>query len=47
MVASVVIALLGIALAYLFYVKNPALPGRFTARFVRPLPLGVQQIFRR
>jgi NADH-quinone oxidoreductase subunit L len=35
MVASVVIALLGIALAYLFYVKNPALPGRFTARFAR------------
>jgi len=27
MVASVAIALLGIALAYLFYVKNPALPG--------------------
>ncbi len=35
MVASVAIALLGIALAYLFYVKNPALPGLFTARFAR------------
>jgi len=35
MAASVGIALVGIALAYLFYVKNPALPGRFTARFGR------------
>ncbi len=33
MAASVAIALFGIALAYLFYVKNPALPGRFAARF--------------
>ena len=35
MAASVGIAIVGIALAYLFYVKNPALPGRFTARFAR------------
>jgi NADH-quinone oxidoreductase subunit L len=35
MAASVAIALLGIALAYLFYVKNPALPGLVTARFSR------------
>jgi NADH-quinone oxidoreductase subunit L len=33
MVASVLIALIGISLAYLYYVKNPALPERFTARF--------------
>jgi NADH-quinone oxidoreductase subunit L len=33
MVASVLIALIGIALAYLYYVKNPSLPDRFTARF--------------
>ncbi|MHB8773273.1 MAG: NADH-quinone oxidoreductase subunit L [Syntrophales bacterium] len=33
MALSVAIALVGIFLAYLFYVKNPALPGRFTARF--------------
>jgi NADH-quinone oxidoreductase subunit L len=33
MVGSVLIALLGISLAYLFYVKNPLLPGQFVARF--------------
>src|SRR3989339_404913 len=33
MVTSVLIALIGIALAYLYYVKNPSLPERFTARF--------------
>lgn len=33
MVASVLIALLGIALAYLFYLKHPAWADRFTARF--------------
>ncbi len=33
MVASVVIALFGIMLAYIFYVKNPSLPERFAARF--------------
>jgi len=32
MVASVLIALLGITIAYVFYVKNPGLPGRFAAR---------------
>jgi NADH-quinone oxidoreductase subunit L len=35
MVASVLIALAGIAAAYFFYVKDPGLPGRFTARFSR------------
>lgn len=33
MVTSVLIALIGIALAYLYYVKNPSLPDRFTSRF--------------
>ncbi|MDP1989706.1 MAG: NADH-quinone oxidoreductase subunit L [Syntrophales bacterium] len=33
MAASVLIALIGIALAYLFYLKNPALPRRFVERF--------------
>ena len=33
MVASVLIALTGILLAYVFYIKNPALPQRFTERF--------------
>ncbi|MBU2226495.1 MAG: NADH-quinone oxidoreductase subunit L [Proteobacteria bacterium] len=35
MVASVLIALAGIAVAYVLYVKNPGLPGRFAARFAR------------
>ena len=35
MVASVLIALLGIILAYIFYLKNPALPKRFAAAFPR------------
>jgi NADH-quinone oxidoreductase subunit L len=35
MVVSVIVALIGIAMAYLFYVKHPALPDRFTARFAR------------
>jgi NADH-quinone oxidoreductase subunit L len=33
MATSVLIGLFGIYLAYLFYVKRPDLPGRFTARF--------------
>ena len=33
MVASVLIGLGGIALAYTLYVKNPGIPGRITARF--------------
>jgi NADH-quinone oxidoreductase subunit L len=33
MVASVMIALFGIVLAYILYVKRPELPGRFTASF--------------
>ena len=35
MVASVMIALFGIILAYILYVKRPELPGRFTATFSR------------
>jgi len=35
MVASVMIALFGIVLAYILYVKRPELPGRFTATFSR------------
>jgi NADH-quinone oxidoreductase subunit L len=35
MVASVMIALFGITLAYILYVKRPELPGRFTATFSR------------
>jgi len=35
MAASILIALIGIAAAYLFYVKNPALPGRFAAKWSR------------
>jgi NADH-quinone oxidoreductase subunit L len=35
MVASVLVAMLGIAMAYLLYVKNPAWPRRFAARFAR------------
>jgi NADH-quinone oxidoreductase subunit L len=35
MVASVMIALFGIILAYILYVKRPELPGRFTAAFSR------------
>jgi len=35
MIASVLIALVGIAAAYVFYLKDPGLPGRFTARFSR------------
>ncbi|MBN2437874.1 MAG: NADH-quinone oxidoreductase subunit L, partial [Deltaproteobacteria bacterium] len=33
MVTSVLIALLGITLAYFFYIKNPGLPRRFVERF--------------
>ena len=33
MVASALIALLGITIAYVFYVQNPGLPGRFAASF--------------
>jgi NADH:ubiquinone oxidoreductase subunit 5 (subunit L)/multisubunit Na+/H+ antiporter MnhA subunit len=33
MVVSVVIALIGIGIAYLFYVKNPALPKQFAENF--------------
>ncbi|MDP2268124.1 MAG: NADH-quinone oxidoreductase subunit L, partial [Deltaproteobacteria bacterium] len=35
MAGSVLIALIGIALAYIFYLKNQDLPRRFTARFAR------------
>jgi NADH-quinone oxidoreductase subunit L len=35
MAGSVLIALIGITLAYIFYLKNQDLPGRFTARFAR------------
>jgi NADH-quinone oxidoreductase subunit L len=35
MVVSVLAALLGIGLAYRFYVKDPTLPGRFATRFAR------------
>ena len=35
MVLSVIIALMGIGVAYVFYVKNPALPRRFTAKCAR------------
>ncbi|PIP08196.1 MAG: NADH-quinone oxidoreductase subunit L [Syntrophobacteraceae bacterium CG23_combo_of_CG06-09_8_20_14_all_50_8] len=35
MVLSVIIALIGISIAYVFYVKNPALPQRFTAKCAR------------
>jgi NADH-quinone oxidoreductase subunit L len=35
MAASVVIALCGITLAYILYLRKPDLPGRFTARFAR------------
>ncbi|MDO9585558.1 MAG: hypothetical protein Q7I93_03630, partial [Syntrophales bacterium] len=35
MVLSVIIALISISIAYIFYVKNPALPRQFTAKFAR------------
>ena len=44
MAVSVVIALIGIGIAYLFYVKNPALPKRRPRSGRGSIQTGLQQI---
>ena len=45
MATSVLIALVGIILAYLFYIKNPDRPRTVRRTVCRSLPLGPQQVF--
>ena len=46
MAVSVLVALIGIGLAWYFYLRRPTIPGTIVAKSGRPLPLDLQQVLR-